>query len=205
MAFQPLKSIKIKGREPELLLTFQEYTDTWQAIIQDFHHRAISSDEIFGVLDGSDKDAVHLSMELYTLFLIIAMRAWNAKKMKEDAKERVEQAVVNKVYSLAVGSEGEALEACKALYTQRYGNFVKAAPGNSDKAESIRKEHLAFARYTIAQCSDKTEDENENAIRALYELTMAAEKVMNNLSANSVMDSTSMISKYPRFLVRKTH
>lgn len=196
-------AFKLEGKQTELLLNFREYIDTWTSLITEYHHRGVGDDDIFGALQLDDEQALRFSMEWGTVVLTLAMRTWNQKRLKEDIQKKVEQAVVEQVYAtIFAGDDPETLAACKEFYKAHYDMLVQLAPGKSKKIDELRNELIGFARYAVAQCSSRPEEENAQAIEKLSLLLISAMVPFRNLTENTIHDTTSVLGK-PRFIVRK--
>jgi hypothetical protein len=187
---------------PKLLLNFKEYVETWVALIQEYHQRGVSDDGIFTALDLGREAAMRFSMELSSMLLVIAMRAWNAKRIKEEMKSLVAQAVVEKTYRAVFAQDEETLSACKEFYQMRYGMFAELAPDDVKSEKQIRAQLIGFARYVVAQCSERPEEENTQVIERLSVLLIAAAGSFKRLTNNSTPDLNTVFGK-PRFIVQK--
>ncbi len=187
---------------PKLLLNFNEYVETWVTLIREYHQRGISNDEIFTALGLEQEAAVRFSMELGSMLLVIAMRAWNAKRIKDEMKTLVSQAVVENAYRAVFADDEETLLACKEFYQARYGIFAELAPDDMKNEKQIRAQLIGFARYVVAQCSRRPEEENAQIIEKLSVLLIAAAGSFKRLTNNSTPDPNTVFGK-PRFIVQK--
>ena len=188
---------------PKLLLNFGEYADTWVKLVQEYYQRAVSNDEIYTPLELKEEGAMRFSMELGSVLLVIAMRAWRKKRIQKDGvTELVEQAVIEKTYRAIFAEDDETLSACKEFYEARYRMFDQLAPNVAKGEKQIRSNLIGFARYVISQSSDKTEEENVAVIERLSVLLIAAAASFKRLTDNSTLDPNTVFGK-PKFIVQK--
>ena len=188
---------------PKLLLTFNEFADTWVKLVQEYYQRAVSNDEIYTPLELKEEGAMRFSMELGSVLLVIAMRAWRKKRIQKDGvTELVEQAVIEKTYRAIFAEDDETLSACKEFYEARYRMFDQLAPNVAKGEKQIRSNLIGFARYVISQSSDKTEEENVAVIERLSVLLIAAAASFKRLTDNSTLDPNTVFGK-PKFIVQK--
>lgn len=195
--------MKFNEISPKLLLTFGEYTDTWVKLVQEYYQRAVSNDGIYTPLELKEEGAMRFSMELGSVLLVIAMRAWKKKRIQKDGViEQLEQAVVEKTYRAIFAEDDETLAACKEFYEARYRMFEQLAPNVAKGEKQIRTNLIGFARYVVSQSSDKPEEENVSAIEHLSVLLLAAAGSFKRLTDNSTLDPNTVFGK-PKFIVQK--
>ena len=188
---------------PKLLLNFGEYADTWVKLVQEYYQRAISNDEIYTPLELKEEGAMRFSMELGSVLLVIAMRAWRKKRIqREGVTALVEQTVVEKTYRAIFAEDDETLAACKEFYEARYRMFEQLAPNVARGEKQIRTNLIGFARYVVSQSSEKSEEENVAVIERLSVLLIAAAASFKRLTDNSTPDPNTVFGK-PKFIVQK--
>ena len=188
---------------PKLLLNFGEYADTWVKLVQEYYQRAISNDEIYTPLELKEEGAMRFSMELGSVLLVIAMRAWRKKRIqREGVTALVEQTVVEKTYRAIFAEDDETLAACKEFYEARYRMFEQLAPNVAKGEKQIRTNLIGFARYVVSQSSEKSEEENVAVIERLSVLLIAAAASFKRLTDNSTPDPNTVFGK-PKFIVQK--
>ena len=188
---------------PKLLLNFGEYADTWVKLVQEYYQRAISNDEIYTPLELKEEGAMRFSMELGSVLLVIAMRAWRKKRIqREGVTALVEQTVVEKTYRAIFAEDDETLAACKEFYESRYRMFEQLAPNVAKGEKQIRTNLIGFARYVVSQSSEKSEEENVAVIERLSVLLIAAAASFKRLTDNSTPDPNTVFGK-PKFIVQK--
>ncbi len=197
-------------KQPELLLKCDEYVETWESLIQTFYLRIISDDAVYTALQLDEERQTRFSMELGTVLLVTAMRAWNQKKLSEPIKKRIEDGVIRSVFTNIFSAEGDALETCLAFYAARYELFQELSPtgANTKKeaeshANKLRDQSIGFARYIVGQCSDVEENENTEIIKKLSIHLIGAAGTFLRLTGNTTLDSNSLIGMKPRFIVTK--
>lgn len=189
----------------ELLLKFDEYVETWQTLITEYYQRIISDDDIYVALQLDEENAMRFSMELGTVLLVMAMRDFKEKKLKSAHKDAVERELVQKVYRSIFADDEETVAACEEFYKNRFAMLGQLAPTKSETtAEKRQKNLLGFARYVVAQCSEKTELGNARVIEKLgVHLTQASGSFIR-LIQNTDPDVNGLPTKNkPRFIVTK--
>jgi hypothetical protein len=194
--------VKFKEISPKLQLNFNEYIDTWVKLVREYYQRGVSNDEIYTALELTEENAMRFSMELVTILLVIAMRTWNIKRMKDEVKKTVEQAVVEKGYRAVFAEDDETLAACRDFFEARYRMFDQIAPNSAKNEKQIRRNLIGFARYVVAQCSTRGEEENAQIIERLSVLLIAAAGSFKRLTDNSTQDPNAVFGK-PKFIVQK--
>jgi hypothetical protein len=194
--------VKFKEISPKLQLNFNEYIDTWVKLVREYYQRGVSNDEIYTALELTEENAMRFSMELVTILLVIAMRTWNIKRMKDEVKKTVEQAVVEKGYRAVFAEDDETLAACRDFFEARYRMFDQIAPNSAKNEKQIRRNLIGFARYVVAQCSARGEEENAQIIERLSVLLIAAAGSFKRLTDNSTQDPNAVFGK-PKFIVQK--
>lgn len=193
----------ITTRQPELLLSFDEFVDTWVQLISEFYQRGISDDGIYLALDLDEQGAMRFPMELCTVILVLAMRTWSAKRLHEGSRERVLEAVVGNAYRHIFAEDEETLAACMEFYRARYAMFMEILPGGSKNEKQLRQELIGFSRYTVSQCSARPEAENAGIIERLSILLITAAGSFERLMHGSTLDGNSAFVGKPKFIVRK--
>jgi hypothetical protein len=194
--------MKFKEISPKLLLNFNEFTDTWGKLVKEYYQRGVSNDDIFAALELTDEGGMRFSMELASVLLVIAMRAWKKKRIKDEVKKQVEDAVVEKTYRAVFAEDDETLSACKEFYEARYRMFAELAPNSEKNEKQIRNNLIGFARYVVSQCSERSEQENTAIIEKLSVLLIAAAGSFKRLTDSSTPDPNTVFGK-PRFIVQK--
>ena len=194
--------MKFKEISPKLLLNFNEFIDTWVKLVQEYYQRGVSNDEIFAALGLEEESAMRFSMEFVTVLLVVALRAWSIKRMKDEVKKMVEQAVVEKSYRAVFAEDEETLSTCKEFFEARYRMFGQIAPNSAKNEKQIRRNLIGFARYVVAQCSTRSEEENAQVIEHLSVLLTAAAGSFKRLTDNSTQDPNAVFGK-PKFIVQK--
>lgn len=192
----------IKTRQPELLVSFNEYVDTWVQLIQEYYNRGVSSDDIFVALQLDEEKSIQFSMELCTVLLILATRTWNAKRLKEGSKELVASAMVENTYKALFSVDEEALAVCQNFYQSKYAAFAQLLPEATSEKE-IRNQLIGFSRYIVSQCSQRPEEENAGIIEHLSILLIAAAASFKRFTQNTTLDGNSAFIGTPKFLVKK--
>lgn len=197
-----LPAVKLPVRSMELLLKYEEYVDTWTGIIRAFYERIISDDAVFSALGPDREHAARFSMELSTVLLVMAMRAWKGREFKPEAQQKVEGSVVRGVYRELLAQDEETLSACCDFYMDRSQMFRELAPLSAAKDEqALRTQMIGFARYAAAQSSQRTEKENAGAIEALSVHLLEAQGAFARLTKNTTLDGNSLFGKNMRFIV----
>lgn len=195
--------MKFKEISPKLLLNFNEYADTWVKLVEEYYQRGVSNDQIYAALELNDESAMRFTMELVSVLLVIAMRAWGTKRFnKDETRKLVEDAVADKTYRQIFAEDEETLSACKEFYAARYQMFNQLAPNNAKSEKVIRANLIGFARYVVSQCSERSEDENVAVIEHLSVLLIAAAGSFKRLTDNSTIDPNTVFGK-PKFIVQK--
>ncbi|MEA5047307.1 MAG: hypothetical protein VB034_01735 [Eubacteriales bacterium] len=195
--------MKFKEISPKLLLNFEEYTDTWVKLVKEYYQRGVSNDDIYLALQLHEEGAMRFSMELGSVLLVIAMRAWGTKRFqKDETRKLVEDTVVEKTYREIFAENEETLSACKDFYAARFQLFSQLAPNNAKNEKQIRTNLIGFARYVVSQCSERAEEENAAIIEHLSVLLIAAAGSFKRLTDNSTIDPNTVFGK-PKFIVQK--
>ncbi|MEA4932619.1 MAG: hypothetical protein VB071_03400 [Lawsonibacter sp.] len=196
--------MRLPVKSPELLLKCEEYVDTWDSLIQAFYRRIISDDAVYAALHLDENGNMRFSMELGTVLLVMAMRAWNRKKLREDIRKKVEANITHVVCTGLFAADGETLQACLDLYAARYRLLGELSPLDAAKnADQRRAQIIGFARFTVAQCSDREEKQNAAVIEKLSVHLIAATETFLRLTDNTTLDGNSLLGKKFRFIVKK--
>lgn len=191
-------------KQPELLLKCGEYVDTWKGLIQTFYQRIISDDAVYTSLVLNEEQQTRFSMELGTVLLVTAMRAWNRKKLREDIKKKVENDVVRAVFTDLFTADDETLQDCLTFYAMRYQLFQGLSPADTPKdPKQLHTQMIGFARFTVAQCSNRDEKENANVIEKLSVHLIGAAKTFSRLTDNTTLDGNSLLGMKLQFIIKK--
>jgi len=211
----------IGERQPQLLLKFDEYVDTWVAIINHFYEIGVSDDVIFGVAGSDDEAQSRLAMLLETQICSLAMRIWNGGTTSAKAKERVRAEVVTGSYQVALGLEGDALTKAVEYYENTDALFGEAlersglgkskdkgerdrpAAGEGETDDALQRQMLATARFVISKSTGEKERDHPEAMERLGLLLLDAGVAFEKLTSHSVADGNTVLFKEPRFIVTK--
>ncbi len=190
---------------PKLQLTFDEFIQTWRALILEYYSRALDPGLTDRELELKEEGVLRYSMELSAILLSIALRAWNARKqISEQIRRQVSDAVVDSFYEKLFDREYQENRAEYAAYFKsRYERFLQICPNIADKDERKRQaELIGLARYLVAQVSKKPEQENAQAIEQLGIVFFSAAPVFLAMASNSAPDVGTIMGK-PKFIVQK--
>jgi|GEM_PF-2281260 len=133
-------AFKFKERTPELLMSQQEFSDTWIAMIEHYYKAGISDDRIYKPLAADQAAADKLAIGLGTVLMIVAMRDWDASKTAERYRTPVEQEVVRGAFRQLYGFADARLDDSVAYYRQQYEMLRQLAPTGRDlKAQADQK------------------------------------------------------------------
>lgn len=193
-----------KGPSPQLLLNFDEYCETWRALLGEYYNLALEGN-ITETLLGLDEDALgRYSLELSTVLLVIANLTWRGSKgMTEEAKEKVLDAVAPIFYqSIYEESHPDFAAECEPFYRQKLQIFSQICKNLADKDGGKRKQDLVgLTRYLTAQASSRPERENLEAIERIGVLLVSFNNACLHLAKNSSL-SLQGLGK-PKFVVQK--
>ena len=195
-----------KEINPKLQLNFNEYIETWNTVLSEYHGRGLS-EKITEKLFGMDNDRLILySLELGTVLLVIAMRHWNSsKRFNDDSKKKVADAVAESFYLGLPGDDiKELLDEYLQFYRTKYNIFYELCPNLGErnaKTKQIQMELVGLARYLVAQVSDRVETDNQQLIEEVGAVLIKAAAAFSMLAKNS-SPNPQMIGKL-KFIVQK--
>jgi len=193
-----------KEVSPKLQLSFEEYTETWLSVLNEYYAQALG-DKITSELVGKDNDSlVAYSLEMGTVLLIIAMRHWqSSKRFTEAVRQKVTDKIVSAFYSGLPGNDSQELQDEYLRFFRVKSNiFLDLCPGLGGRnAEKQKMELVGMSRYLVAQVSNRPEKDNQRIIEQVGMILMKAAAAFSMLAANS-SPNPQMIGK-PRFIVQK--
>jgi len=196
--------MRLPVKSPELLLKCEEYVETWESLIQTFYQRVISDDAVYTALCPDEEGKARFSMELGTVLLVTAVREWSRKKLREDIGKKVEDGVTRAVCASLFGAEGETLQTYLDFYELRRRMFQRLSPSETAKdPNDLHRQMIGFARFTAAQCSDREESQNADAIEKLSMYLIGVAEIFRRLTDNTTLDGNSLLGMKLRFIVKK--
>ena len=210
-------SAGIEERQPQLLLKFDEYVDTWVAMIRHFYETGISDNVIFGVAGSDERAQNRLAMLLGTQVCSLAMRIWSGSMTSAKAKECVRAEVVAGSYQAMFGLEGNALKGAIEYYENAdalFGEALERSGLGKSKSrkpavevvaveDALQRQMLAAARFVISKSTDGKEGDFPRAMERLGFLLLDAGVAFEKLTSHSIADGNTMLFKEPRFIVTK--
>jgi len=194
----------LKKPRPKVQLTFDEYVDVWQQLVNEFYCRCMGDKKLFNMLLLSDEMYARFSIESATIILLIAMYNLSEKDMHKKTKSSVKDAVVPAFYEhLFPDAPEDVIKGFVDFFNSKYKLFSEVFRCMDGKnKEKYKTKLIGFARYLIAQVSPDDEKGNPEAIEHLSILLFEAESAFSKLVKNSSQDAIGMPGK-PRFIVQK--
>ena len=207
----------IGGRQPQLLLKFDEYVGTWIAMIRHFYEIGISDDVIFGVAGSDERAQNRLAMLLGTQICSLAMRVWSGGMTSAKAKECVRAEVVAGSCQAMFGLEGDSLKGAIEYYENTdmlFGEALERFGLGKSKSkkptvetvvvdDALQRQMLAAARFVISKSTGGKERDFPRAMEQLGLLLLDAGVAFEKLTSHSIADGNTMLFKEPRFIVTK--
>lgn len=177
----------LKEMQPRLQLSFEEFTDTWGTLIEEYCQRGIHLGAESNQPSLSDEELVHFNAELTAILLFIAVEIWNSRKrisseIRQKSTESIAEKLYRRLYGQAAAEVRQVYEARRELFSQICHNVSNANP------QKRQTELIGFARYLTAQVSDCPEQENLPFIQQLSILFMEAAATFFQLAENSYPD-----------------
>ncbi|HQE70377.1 MAG TPA: hypothetical protein PK071_04590 [Atopobiaceae bacterium] len=195
----------LKGLLPrhhsELLLSFDEYVETWSELIGAGCGSIMTDEKVFSALDLDRNDA-RLSVEIALALCYDAMRTWRrSRRVPDKVKVSLEAAVVAETGRRMLGEE--IMHSFVSLYHAHCTVFSQLMPeeGTVDKGGELR-ELAGVARYVASRCSRRGEEQNIEGIQLLAVHFARTHRLFCRLNENSIPDGNTMLFKKPRFIVR---
>lgn len=194
----------LKKLRSRIQLSFDEYVDVWQKLLNEFYHRSMCDKKLFDLLVLPDEMYARFSIELATVILIIAMCKWNEKNMPKRTKHSVMDTVVLSFYKQLIPDAPEdTIKKCVDIFNSKFKVFSEIFKCIDEKNKEKHKTKLiGFARYLTAQVSPDDEKNNPELIEYLSILLFEAESAFSKLVKNSSQDAIGIPGK-PRFIIQK--
>ena len=194
----------LKKPRPRVQLTFDEYVDLWQKLVNEFYRRCMGDEKLFNMLLLPDEMYARFSIESATVILMIAMYNLSEKDMHKKTRNSVMDAVVLSFYDhLFPDAPEDMIKGCVDFFNSKYKVFSEIFRRVGEKNKEKHKTKLiGFARYLIAQVSPDDEKGNPEAIEHLSILLLEAESAFSKLVRNSSQDAIGIPGK-PRFIVQQ--
>ena len=193
----------LPSHQTELLLSFDEFVETWGELIEATHAAIMSDEEMAPSFDLDGEGFARLSVEAALILCRDAMRTWRqGRRLSDSFCDRLEAAVVEDVAVRMMG-DGAASE-FPALYKAQGQILSQLLPdtGRLDE-DSVRRQLIAASRYAASLCSPRAEEDNVAGIECLSIHLSQAHALFAKLDANSIPDGNTLLFKKPRFIVRE--
>ena len=203
MALKDFLKDVLPTHSSELLLSFDEYVDSWGELIEVGYGSIMADEEAFPSLGLDENSAVQFSVEAALVLCHDAMRTWRrGRRVRERLFDSLEEAVVMRTGATITGDDAAAGEFLN-LYKAHAPAFAQLMPhaGNPDDEKEIR-ELVMTLRYVVSRCTGKNDDGNLAGIQRFSTHLAEAHKLFKRLDRNSIPDGNTLFSKKPRFIVR---
>lgn len=201
--FKQIKELLPK-HHPELLLSYDEYIDTWTQLIESTYTQAMSSEHIAAVLKSNDKASSKFSSASLFTVVVLAVSSWDSiPRVKLDLRVEVANSIADTALSTLAG-DAENIEELKTLYSAYLKQFREAVAGVDSKKLDPIKQCAVMARYCVAQGLGENSVDTQEGLAITQELTLAFAQAMgmfNRLVASSVPDGNTLLLRHPRFIV----
>lgn len=215
----------IKELRPKLRLSFDEYAETWAALLLEFHSRGMAALEESALPTAGPQPAsmappchserseespppsppeaglLELSAELSAVLLTLSSRMLrNGGRGPEKLREQVAREAGERFLS-AVYGEGELKAEAAALFEARQLIFGKILGKLESGGEGGQTALVGLARFLASRTGERPEEENTVLIGELGLLLTQAAGAFRRLSAGASPD-VQLIGK-PRFIVQQ--
>lgn len=193
-----------KKLRSSIQLSFDEYADVWQNLVNEFYCRSLSDGKLSDMLLSSGDMNARFSIELSTVILVIAMLKWNEKQIHSKVKNSVMETVVMSFYkNLIPDAQDDNIKECIDFFNLKYGMFSEIFNRIDSKNKQKNKTMIVgLARYLVAQVSPD-EKSNFEVIESLSILLFEAEAAFAKLAKNTFQDSIGLPGK-PKFIIQHT-
>jgi hypothetical protein len=191
----------IKEMSPRLQLSFDEYVETWRSLITEYYSRGLDQEITDDILCLDEEGLIRYSAEFSAVMLFIALSIWSSRKrISQSIRTAVDQAIVEKFYGELLKDEGLAGEYTE-FYRAKAELFCRLLNIRPENFKAKQNEIVGFARYMVAQASDKPEKKNLKSIEMLCVILAEAAKTFYQLAENSAPDA-QFVGK-TKFIVQK--
>ena len=193
-----------KGPSPQLMLSFEEYCETWCALLREYYSLALDEEITDQLLSLDEQGLAQYSLELSSIVLVAAVLTWRGRKaLPEELKKTVMDTVAQAYFESIYDKNSAAfIEDCLAFYRQKLNIFNQICQGlGGSDASKRQKDLVGLARYLVAQVSKLPEARNSKAIERIGTLFVRCGAACLHLTKNS-SQALQTLGK-PKFVVQK--
>lgn len=185
----------------ELLLSYDEYVDSWAELVEGVHQ--LACDRIASQRPlAEDEGSIAIMANVMVSTVALATRAWNISKprLRKEVRQSVDVSIARTSFEHFVGDEKPAVDAL----LERYDSFEREVRSlfpysENETQETLYKRCSIMARYSIDQSLG--DGGNDELVQQLAVSFVEADSLFKRLALSSMPDGNTMFLSHPRFIV----